>query len=177
MKEYIKVNVNEYVNKCLSSGCEVISAEKTARVKVRKCVLNERVISWSQDSEGKEIIEKVVMVSEPNCYVLTKVDSKGNAIIDKNGHTNEWVVNSDVIERKYEPDYSDILKPKGGVQKFVIVPENIILEQWGSETKIAQGGYINITNTDDMYGISERDFNDTYQVVEEMTLRRKYEKR
>ena len=31
--------------------------------------------------------------------------------------------------------------------------------------KIAKGGYINITNFDDMYGISEMDFNDTYKYV------------
>lgn len=30
---------------------------------------------------------------------------------------------------------------------------------------IATGEYINITNPDDMYGISERDFNDTYKQV------------
>ena len=33
--------------------------------------------------------------------------------------------------------------------------------------KIACGGFINITNSDDMYGISERDFFDTYKFVEE----------
>lgn len=31
--------------------------------------------------------------------------------------------------------------------------------------KIAAGGYINITNPDDMYAISERDFTDTYKIV------------
>lgn len=30
---------------------------------------------------------------------------------------------------------------------------------------IAAGGYINITNIDDMYDISKRDFEDTYKVV------------
>jgi len=29
--------------------------------------------------------------------------------------------------------------------------------------KIAAGGYINITNISDMYGISQRDFTDTYK--------------
>ena len=35
---------------------------------------------------------------------------------------------------------------------------------------IAAGGYINITNPDDMYGISERDFEDTYKVVDTLEL-------
>lgn len=33
--------------------------------------------------------------------------------------------------------------------------------------KIAKGGYINITNAEDMYGISERDFLDTYKFIQE----------
>lgn len=28
-----------------------------------------------------------------------------------------------------------------------------------------KGGYINITNKDDLYGISKRDFEDTYKIV------------
>jgi hypothetical protein len=39
------------------------------------------------------------------------------------------------------------------------------LEQWGSKMQIAEGGYINITDPSDMYGISERDFTDTYRKV------------
>ena len=40
---------------------------------------------------------------------------------------------------------------------------------------IAAGGYINITNPDDMYGISQRDFEDTYKYIDEIdrkTIRR-----
>ena len=33
--------------------------------------------------------------------------------------------------------------------------------------QIAKGGYINITNIEDMYGISERDFLDTYKFINE----------
>lgn len=32
---------------------------------------------------------------------------------------------------------------------------------------IAAGGYINITNLDDVYAISKRDFEDTYKFVDE----------
>lgn len=31
--------------------------------------------------------------------------------------------------------------------------------------EIASGGYINITNPDDIYGIQERDFFDFYKIV------------
>ena len=62
---------------------------------------------------------------------------------------------------------SHIYKPKGGKQIFVRINDNIILNQWGSDMKIAKGGFINITKIDDMYGISERDFYDTYKFLDE----------
>ena len=58
-----------------------------------------------------------------------------------------------------------IYKPVGGVQVFLPVLEDIIIYQWGKEMVIGRGGYINITNPEDMYGISERDFTDTYRTV------------
>ena len=66
-----------------------------------------------------------------------------------------------------DPNNNLIFRPKGGVQLFVQIPDNIILEQWGSKMQIAQGGYIIITDPSDMYGISERDFTDTYRKVSE----------
>ena len=69
------------------------------------------------------------------------------------------------VMSKIDPNNNLIFRPKGGVQLFVQIPDNIILEQWGSKMQIAQGGYINITDPSDMYGISERDFTDTYRKV------------
>ena len=177
MEEYIKVNIVDYVNKSLREDAEIIYAQKKAKVSARKGVNGEKIISWSQDSNGNEIIEKVDTIelnpeSNPIWYILTKVDSYGNPIVDKNGHVNEWIVKGEVFERKYEHDYGNIFKPKGGIQKFIKTTENIILNQWGSEMKIAQNGYINITNEEDMYGISEHDFNDTYEIIKQKTLRR-----
>ena len=34
--------------------------------------------------------------------------------------------------------------------------------------QIAAGGYINMTNVDDMYGISQRDFEDTYKFTNDL---------
>ena len=41
------------------------------------------------------------------------------------------------------------------------------MNQWGSYMQIAAGSFINITNVDDMYGISQRDFEDTYRFTDE----------
>ena len=63
-----------------------------------------------------------------------------------------------------------VYKPKGGPQIFVPIVMDVILEQWGGEMKIEAGGWLNITNPDDIYGISERDFYDTYRFVDDVTL-------
>ena len=88
--------------------------------------------------------------------------------MDSNGHINEWIIDDTTFKKKYEIDSENpnLCKPKGGLQVFVQIPDNIILNQWGADMQIAAGGYINITNVNDMYGISQRDFEDTYKFID-----------
>ena len=170
-KEFKKVNVYEYVKEGLVSGKLVpIEAEKFARIIARQGNVGEVVVSWSVDKDGNEIKEKedvVTLDKDTNNpgWIATKLDENGYPLKDKNGHLNQWIIADSTFKKKYEIDEQNpsVFKPVGGPQIFVQIPDNIILEQWGSEMKIAAGGYINITKVDDMYGISERDFNDTYK--------------
>ena len=75
--------------------------------------------------------------------------------------------------KEYQVDNSEtgIYKAAGGIQKFVRVKDNIIVDQRGSEEKIAVGWYINVTNENDMYGIQGRDFEDTYKIIESKRTR------
>ena len=149
-------------------------AEKFARIVAKQGQVGEKVISWSVDSLSHEIQEKVAYVqndentNQPG-WIVTKVDEDGNIMLDNNNHVNQWIIEDSVFRKKYEidPENPTLFKPKGGPQIFVQINDNIILNQWGEDMKIAAGGYINITNINDMYGISERDFNDTYQFTEE----------
>lgn len=155
-------------------------AEKFARIVAKQGQVGEKVISWSVDSLGHEIQEKVASVqndentNQPG-WIVTKVDEDGNIMLDNNNHVNQWIIEDSVFRKKYEidPENPTLFKPKGGPQIFVQINDNIILNQWGEDIKIAAGGYINITNINDMYGISERDFNDTYQFTEEQAKGRK----
>lgn len=155
-------------------------AEKFARIVAKQGQVGEKVISWSVDSLGHEIQEKVASVqndentNQPG-WIVTKVDEDGNIMLDNNNHVNQWIIEDSVFRKKYEidPENPTLFKPKGGPQIFVQINDNIILNQWGENIKIAAGGYINITNINDMYGISERDFNDTYQFTEEQAKGRK----
>lgn len=100
----------------------------------------ETVISWSVDAEGKEVQEKVAQVSvdektnQPG-WIATKVDELGNVLMDSNGHINEWIIDDTTFKKKYEIDSENpnLCKPKGGLQVFVQIPDNIILNQWGSD--------------------------------------------
>ena len=172
MERFLKVNVLKYVKNGIQNGSmKPIKAIKFARIIARQGNIGEKGISWSIDEKGNEIQEKIDIVKideqtgNPG-WVVTKVDENGNIIIDENGHCNQWIISDSYFKKKYEidPNNDDIFKPVGGIQVFVKIDENIILNQWGSDMKIAKGGYINITNLDDMYG--NRDFYDTYREID-----------
>lgn len=178
MEEYIKVDVNQYVNAGLENATLVpIQAEKYMRIIARQGIVSENVVSWSSDEFGNEVKEKVASVEVDDItglpgWVVTKADENGDVVVDNNGHTNEWIIADSTFVKKYEEDMANpgLFKPKGGPQVFVQISDNIILNQWGSDMKIASGGYINITNPDYMYGISQRDFVDTYKISSDMSV-------
>ena len=174
MNEYKKVEVLKYVREGLANGTlEPFEAEKIARIHARVGQVGEEVISWSVDENGNEVLEKegVVSISEETGkpgWVATKIDDNLNFIVDNNNHVNQWIIDDETFTKKYEIDTINgdgIYKPTGGIQIFVRINENITVFQWESNMTVAAGGYINITNPDDMYAISQRDFNDTYRPV------------
>ena len=169
-----KVDIASYVKEGLENGTLTpVVAEKFARIIAVQGNVGDIVTSWSESKEGNEIQEKkdekVILdekTNEPG-WIATKVDENGEPIIDSHGHLNQWIISDSVFKSKYEKDEENLglFKPKGGPQVFVQISENIILNQGGSDMEIASGGYINITNPDDIYGIQERDFFDIYKIV------------
>ena len=171
-KIFTKVSGKDYAVAGIASGeLKPVVAVKFARVLARRGVVGEEVISYSQNG----IVEKVATVSEdPETkeagWVLTKLDENGEVVVDEFGHKNEWIVKHATFAKKYEIDETktaDVFKPIGGPQIFVPIVMDVTLEQWGSEMKIEAGGWLNITNPNDIYGISRRDFEDTYRIVSE----------
>ena len=168
--EYRKVDTREYVEAGLADGSlEVFEASKFARIAAVKGEAGQEVISWSEDENGNPIQEKVATVSADEetgetGWIVTKTDAEGNPIIDKNGHTNQWIIDNKTFRKKYEsdPDHQNIFRPVGGPQKFVETKEALTISQWGEEMNMPKGSFINITNPDDMYAINPRDFYDTY---------------
>lgn len=163
--DYKKVeNIADYVKELTDAGVEAITAEKFARIAARQGQVGETVTSWSVDSEGKPIVEKEATVAEGD-WVATKMDEDGQPIVDPNGHTNEWIIDDETFHKKYEDDpaHPGVFKPIGGPQQFMRTSEAITINQWGEDMNVDAGGYINVTDPNDIYVISERDFTDTYK--------------
>lgn len=165
-------DIKEYVQKLIDGGTQIVIGEKTARISARHGIPEERIISWSVDAEGKTVLEKEAVVTVDDAgipdWVATKIDDQGNEIIDANGHTNQWIIGDATFKKKYKavPEQTGIFKPIGGAQKFVQLYEAIHIVQWGEEWNVDAGGFVNITNPEDMYVISGKDFADTYRIIQ-----------
>lgn len=165
-------DLHAYVQELINNGAEKFDAEKTARISARPGVVGEQIISWSEDADGNPIMEKDAVVSvDPKSgvsgWVVAKVDEFGCELIDQNGHINQWIIIDSVFRKKYEvdPEHPDMYRPVGGLQQFIRLSEAVHILQWGEEWNVDAGGYINISNEDDYYCISGRNFDDTYRVV------------
>lgn len=179
MEAYIKVDIEKYVREGLENGRLVSrQAFKVAPVMARHGKIGEKIVSWSVDSDGNEVQEKVAVVGideityKPD-WVITKVDRSGNVVIDCNGHFNEWVVKDSVFQNKYESEFENLglFRPKDDKQIFVQIPDDILFIKRDVPMYIAAGGYINITNFYDMYGISKKDFEDTYCFSDDLEIK------
>ena len=164
-------DIKDYVQKLIDGGTKVVIGEKTARISARHGIPEEQIISWSVDAEGKPVLEKEAVVSVDDGgipdWVATKIDDHGNEIIDANGNKNQWIIGDITFKKKYEavPEKTGIFKPVGGLQKFIKLNEAIHIVQWGEEWNVDVGGFVNITNPEDMYVIAGKDFADTYRII------------
>jgi len=171
-ENYKKVDVLKYVKKGLEDGALVpFEAEKFARPIIVQGVVGQEVITWSEDKDGKPIIEKKDKVTldektgKPG-WIVTKTDENGMPLVDKHGPFHKWINSDSEYHKRYVPAFElgeGVHKPVGGPQIFVQLHEDLIVFQWGSDMKVSAGGYVNITNPNDIYVISTRDFDDTYK--------------
>ena len=176
-KNYVKIDSLEYVKKGIESGqLKPVVAVKASPVAMRRGEVGETVVTYSQ-AEGKSIVEKVDTVKiDPSTglpqMVLTKLDKDGNVVVDEFGHENSWIYQN--TQEQFEIDYPTQLRegvyvPSAKPRIMVPIVMDVIITQWGSDEKIAAGGWINITDLNDIYGISQTDFDDTHVIVGEAT--------
>lgn len=160
-----------YANSLKEAGAKSVYAEKSQGVLARKVKAGERIDVYSQNGqlEAPEI-------GREGCYLLTKAGLDGKAIVDDYGHVNAWQAEESVFRKKYDVPEGDLkgetfVKAKGGKQEFLQTMKDIaLMVPWGDNGSLIpltvdKGGYMNVTNPTDIYGISERDFKDTYSVM------------
>lgn len=164
-------SLHDYADRMLKEGRNVITAEKTAKIFVRRGVPGEEVVSWSEDSCGQPLIETVSVIEDADAWVAAKADEEGQVLVDENGHENRWVLSDETLREKYRPDPKrpGIYIPAGDKQRFLELTEAVRTVRGGQQWRADAGGYINITDPDDMYLISGRDFADTYRIIPSST--------
>lgn len=169
LKEYRQVEPSSFVSRLRSGNAREVSARKSACVLVRPSVPGQVIASYT--SNGNLELETAELEGK---FVLTRCDQEGRPVIDAYGHMNSWQVDRETLEKKYETENmrspDGFVRPRGGVQRFIRSDEDImILVPWGKdgalvEQTIDAGGWLNITDPDNIYGIADIEFRETYAV-------------
>lgn len=151
-------DIKEYINTLVDYPH--VKAMKSGMIDIRKIHEGQAVKTWTSDGNLE-----TVNTAQGNEYIARKLNEDGTPAIDAFGHFNEWLISRETLDRKYTRVSENVYRPKGGVQIFVQIPEDIVFDvSWGTQS-IKAGGVLNITNEDDMYGIAEQEFNETYRIV------------
>ena len=156
MERFKKIdNIKEYVNEIISDPTRVIHAKKTQCVLARRGIIGETVNSYTNGI--LETTNKVGFGKDGEIdWVLTKLDNKDTS----------WVVSNDFFINNYDLKNDNVYIPKGTINTFIKVDENIsFYAPWGEEMFLIKGGFLKITNLNDITGIQENDFFDTYTIL------------
>ncbi len=108
------------------------------------------------------------------------VETTNVVSVDEKTDEPDWIVTNPAGEKYIVPDSTfrkkyesfdltqGIYKPKGGVQKFIQIDEDIsFTASWGEKMTISAGGYINTTDFNDIYGVQKDEFLNTYAECDE----------
>ena len=168
-KTYKVIDPDTYIDECKWNG--IVEAEKSGYIIAREAKEGERVDVMTQNGN-----HEASETAKDGDWIVTRADADGNPILDENGNRNSWIISDDVIDEKYEEHgYANreelFFKPLGETQEFMRVQEDVaVMVPWGKNGKdimmtVDKGGYLNITDRDDVYGIAENEFNDTYRIT------------
>ena len=166
-EKYRKINdIKDYLDQTPYNVC--VNAKKNGYIMARPAEDGERISVMTSDGH-KEAQE----VAKPGDWVATRAYENGTPHVDEHGNVNSWLMSEDTLAKKYNmgqklENGERMFAPRGEEQKFMRVSENVALSvPWGEngapiDQYIKEGGWLNITNENDIYGIAEQEFFDTY---------------
>ncbi|MBQ4227478.1 MAG: hypothetical protein II697_04680 [Clostridia bacterium] len=167
-KRYRIVDGKAYAITLLESSARSFPARKSECVLARPAIEGEEILTYIQNGqlEAPEI-------GQAGCWHLTRCDGEGRPHVDAFGHKNVWQVDDATFRKKYDWEHmrpSDgFTRPRGGVQRFVRVSEDIALPKpWGENGStvyqtLDANGYLNVTDLEDVYGVAEAEFSALYE--------------
>lgn len=153
MEEFKKIeDLKKYVYDCLINGAK---PKKYAKFGTIHAV---------QGKVGQEV-KTVLKNGLTETVNVVKADENGNADwIVTNPSGEKYIVTNKNMNKRYESvdEEHNIYRPKLLVQEFIQANEDISFKvSWG-EMNLKKGGYLNITNENDIYGIAKEEFAETY---------------
>ena len=173
MLKFSKEEMKKYIESKIPLST-IIEAKKIGNTIAIQGTVGQEVVSLEIDANGNEYVERTGVVSldpetnEPG-WVLTKTGSDNKPIINKFGHTNQYIVADSKFKSMYEPSPDGLgLYSKSQIEKFIQSDEDVTFETKYGEMVVNAGGYIKVTDLDRISGISEQSFNDTYAVINKM---------
>ena len=150
-------NIKEYVKTGIDTG--TIKSDqyvKSTTIKARKGIVGEKISTITSNGlhETDNIVSK---------------DQNGNIdwiAINRTGE--QYIIKDSVFSEKYEPveDTGDVFRPRGKPIVAGRINENIsFVAPWGENMNLVSGGYLVITDMNDIYGVQEEEFKKTYKKV------------
>ena len=112
--------------------------------------------------------EEIVTVLADGTKETKNVAKAGDYILTNPGG-EQYIVGADKFAKKYEAATElgeGWFKPKGGPQQFRQMRYDMtIIAPWGEEQVFKKGAYLNVTDVNDLYGVAEQEFHDTYKSI------------
>lgn len=160
---YRFVDLKDYVGKFILKK-DIIGAYKIGNVFAYPGEPGRKVCSWSIDENGEPLKEREGYVQDGD-LILTKLNKDNVPAVDEYGHLNQWIISRKKFDERYKLLGGNIYTPIFKIQYFVRTKENITFYKGEEKMSLAKDGYINI---DTLTCISKRDFEDTYQTLEDI---------
>lgn len=123
-------------------------------------------ISARPGKVGEEITTKM---KDGHKETTNVVENEGD-MVATNPSGEQYIIPAETFANKYEPDPNNPgrYRPIGGAQEFITLDENVMFRApWGQQMFIKKGGVLNITKRDDIYGIQQAEFQETYAPCDE----------